>query len=147
MLTDGVREQAAEEGLSQVDHYALSVLLKDGPATLSEVNGMLGTSGWQWTDADLERQADAGLVQVADDGNVSLTKSGRETMIGLFAQAKAVEADAQKALSPDELDHLRSLLSQLLEALDGQDAKGTVQHLEVMNALQADQPAENGIES
>jgi hypothetical protein len=108
---------------------------------------MLGTSGWQWTDTDLQRQADAGLVQVADHGIVSLTKSGRETMIGLFAQAKAVEADAQKALSPDELDQLRSLLSQLLETLDLQVAKGTAQHLEAMNALQADQPAEDGGES
>ncbi|MGB3795955.1 MAG: hypothetical protein WA957_06590, partial [Alteraurantiacibacter sp.] len=74
-------------------------------------------------------------------------KSGRETMIGMFAQAKAVEADAQKAFSPDKLDQLRSLLSQLLETLDQQDAKGTAQHLEVMHALQADQPAENGSES
>lgn len=146
MLTDGVRAQAAEKGLSQVDHYALSVLLKGGPASLSKVNGMLGTSGWQWTDTDLQRLADAGLVQVTDDGIVSLTKSGRETMIGLFVQAKAVESDAQKAFSPDELDQLRSLISQLLETLDGQDAKGTPQHLEVMNALQADQPAEEGSE-
>lgn len=140
MLTDGVRVEATRQGLSQVDHYALSVLLKRGPATIATVNAMLDASGWLWTDEDLRRLEAAGFVTSREGGEISLTRTGRETMIGLFAQAKAREADAQKAFSADDLEQFRSLLAQLLDGLDNQKASGSAQHLEVMNALQTDQP-------
>ena len=140
MLTDAVRSAASEHGLSQVDHYALSVLMQGGAATIAEVNAVLDGSGLTWTDEDLARQAANGLVSLDEQGTISLTRSGRETMIALFAQAKATEASAQKALADEELDALRSLLSRLLEELGTHTRDGTAQHLEVMNALQADQP-------
>ncbi len=139
MLTDDVRLEASGLGLSQVDHYALSVLMQGGPATVEKVNSMLGASGWQWTDDDIRRLVTEGHIEVAKDARIALTKAGRETMIGLFAKAKAMEADAQKAFSTEELDQLRSLLSQLLDTLDHHGDNRSAQHLEVMNALQADQ--------
>jgi 3-hydroxy-9,10-secoandrosta-1,3,5(10)-triene-9,17-dione monooxygenase reductase component len=139
MLTDGVRVGAMKQGLSQVDHYALSVLLKGGPATFEDINAMLAASGWEWADEDLQRLIASDFIAQGEGGKISLTKAGRETMIGLFAQAKAMEADAQKVFNPDDLDQLRSLLSQLLEGLENHPASASPQHLEVMNALQADQ--------
>jgi len=140
MLTEGVRAQANRLGLSQVDHYALSVLMQGGPATIADVNVLLGASGWTWTPEDRSRLEANGHIEVGQDGKISLTRSGRETMIGLFAQAKATEADAQSALSADELDQLRSLLSRLVDVLGRKGGDGSARHLEVMNALQSDQP-------
>ncbi len=139
MLTDEVRLEAHSLGLSQVDHYAFSVLMKGGPATAEDVNAMLGASGWQWTDDDIQRLANEGYIELDEDARISLTRAGREPMIGLFAKAKAREADAQSAFSADQLDQLRSLLSQLLDTLDNHGDNGTAPHLEVMHALQADQ--------
>ena len=139
MLTDDVRLEASGLGLSQVDHYALSVLMQGGAATVEEVNSILEASGWQWTEDDIQRLVTDGHIELAKDARIALTKAGRETMIGLFAKAKAMEADAQKAFSAEQLDRLRSLLSQLLETLDQHRDNRSVQHLEVMNALQADQ--------
>lgn len=139
MLTDGIRVSAMEQGLTQVDHYALSVLLKSGPASVNDIIAMLSASGWEWTAADLRRLAASGLIETSEGGDISLTKVGRKTMIGLFAQAKAREADAQKVFKADDLDHLRSLLWQLLEGLEDHPVSASPQHLEVMNALQADQ--------
>lgn len=139
MMTDGIRISAMKQGLSQVDHYAMSVLLKGGPATFEDINTMLAASGWEWTDTDLQRLTTSGFIAKQNDGEISLTEGGREAMIGLFAQAKAMEADAQKVFSPLELDHLRSLLWQLLEGLEDHLFSASPQHLEVMNALQADQ--------
>ncbi|MDT0576249.1 flavin reductase family protein [Croceicoccus sp. F390] len=139
MLTDGVRAEVSRLGLSQGDHYALSILMKGGPATLADVNAVLEASGWEWTKDDLQRLAEQDYITEEDSGRIALTKSGRETMIGLFAQAKAIEASAQKAFRTEELDQLRLLLSQLLEELSHHSGDASTQHLEVMNALQADQ--------
>ena len=139
MLTDAVRSAASDHGLSQVDHYALSVLMQGGPATIAEVNAILAGSGATWTDEDLETQVAAGFVALDRGDKIALTKSGREIMIALFAKAKATEAHAQKAFDDEELDALRSLLSRLLEELGSRSEHGTAQHLEVLNALQADQ--------
>lgn len=139
MLTDGVRSAANDLGLSQVDHYALSVLMQGGPATFSHVNAVLGASGWLWTDADLNRLIKDGYLAVGNDQRIALTKAGREAMIGLFAQAKAMEEHAQEAFSDDELDRLGSLLAKLLNGLSRHAGDGSAKHLEVMNALQSDQ--------
>ncbi|WP_230291451.1 flavin reductase family protein [Croceicoccus sp. Ery5] len=139
MLTDDVRLEARGLGLSQVDHYALSVLMQGGPATVEEVNSMLDASGWQWREDDIQRLVAEGYIELSEDASIALTKAGRETMIGLFAKAKAMEAGAQKAFSAGELDQLRSLLSLLLDTLDHHGDNRSTQHLEVMNALQTDQ--------
>ena len=139
MLTDAVRSAASDHGLSQFDHYALSVLMQGGPATIAEVNAILAGSGATWTDEDLETQVAAGFVSLDRGDKIALTRSGREIMIALFAKAKATEAHAQKAFDDEELDALRSLLSRLLEELGSRSEHGAAQHLEVMNALQADQ--------
>ena len=139
MLTNEVRLEAAGLGLSPVDHYAFSVIMQGGPATIEDVNAMLGASGWHWTENDVQRLASSGYIELDEESRLSLTKAGREPMIGLFAKAKAREADAQSAFSADQLDQLRLLLSQLLDTLETHGENGSTPHLEVMHALQADQ--------
>jgi len=139
MLTQGVRKAAQEIGLSQVDHYALSVLMQGGPARLEDVNRSLSGSGWSWNEDDVARLSAQSQIMQGADGTIEVTKSGREAMIALFAQAKATESHAQKAFDPADLDQLRTLLGQLLEELGNHAQDGDAHHLEAMNALQSDQ--------
>lgn len=139
LLTDEVRIEAGRLGLSQVDHYALSIIMQGGPATVEDINAVLGASGWTWASDDIRRLTKEGYIEIGQDARISLTRAGREPMIGLFARARAREADAQNAFSADQLDQIRSLLAQLLDTLDHHDDGAPISHLEVMHALQSDQ--------
>lgn len=138
-MTDEVRVEAQKSGISQIDHYALSVLLQSGPSTLEAVNSILSSSGSIWLSQNQKSLLDRGLIKHTDDGLIELTKAGRETMIELFALAKATEVQALGGFEDHELDTLRTLLSKLLANLGSQTARGADKHLEVMSALQADQ--------
>lgn len=139
LMTDSVRREAKSMGVTQADHYAMSVLMKAGAQTLDAVNDVIADSGRHWTTADIDRLTGKGSIVVSDEGIIDLTRQGRESMIELFALAKATEAQAQKAFPADELDQLRALLSHLVDELDRRSDGEGARHLEAMNALQSDQ--------
>lgn len=138
-MTDEVRTEAHKLGLTQIDHYALSILMQNGASTLQTINSILSSSGSEWTENRLGELIERSLIAKKTGGQVELTKAGREIMIELFARAKATEVRAEKDFNDDELDQLRALLSQLLDILGTGPDDSKPMHLEVMHALQADQ--------
>lgn len=140
MLTGEMRRASAALGLSPADHYALLVLMQSGPSSLADIERVLAGSDWRWSEAERDGLVRRGLIAPAGGEGLELTRAGREAVIELLAEAKAIEARAQREFEDDELELLRGLLARLLDALGHHPDDHATRHLEVMNALQADQP-------
>ena len=134
-LLTPVRTRAAEAGIGLAEHYALTILMNRGEATLAEINEVIGHSGVTLATDALDELAKRGLVSLRDGTRASLTAAGRTQMIELIAAARALEADAQLGFEPDDTQLLKLLLQRLVTGLEsGGDAR-VARHMDLMRSV------------
>ena len=116
-----IRRELAQHGLTEADHFVLSVLgISDG-RTPAEINAIIDYTGHRLTGETAARLQHLGFIgrDTADDGNrLWLSSAGRQALIRLIAAAKASEADALSAFDDEEARLLRHLLKRLIRATD-----------------------------
>lgn len=134
-LLTPVRTRAAEAGIGLAEHYALTILMNRGEATLAEINEVIGHSGVTLASDALDELAKRGLVTVGDSARASLTAAGRTQMIELIAAARALEADAQLGFEPDDTRLLKLLLRRLVTGLEVRGDARVARHMDLMRSV------------
>ena len=134
-LLTPVRTRAAKAGIGLTEHYALSILMKRGEATLAEINEVIGYSGATVAPDALEALERRGLVALHEGARATLTAAGRAQMIELIAAASALEADAQLGFEPDDTQLLKLLLRRLVTALEADGDARVARHMDLMRSV------------
>lgn len=136
-LLTPVRSRAAEAGVGLAGHYALTILMNRGEATLSEINDVIGYSGVTVGPDALAALAGRGLVTAGEGSGrrIALTPAGRTLMIELIAAARALEADAQLGFEPDDAQLLKLLLRRLVTGLEARGDARVGRHMDLMRSV------------
>ena len=113
-----LRPALEARGFDEEDYAILSLLIISDHRTAIEVDGLLQIAGKRLHDAKLKTLAQRNLIAEPRDSEgsliLSLTDSGRHTIIELMAAAKAAEADTELGLDFFESQMLKHLLKQVI---------------------------------
>jgi DNA-binding MarR family transcriptional regulator len=115
-------EQKTRSRLSHVQHFAVSLLSRKGPLSMSEMAHEMQISKQQLTPL-VYKLIKKGLLVRKADGNdrrvvyIEVTEQGRKMVEELFAEIKLDLAERLKALSVTELDELEQLMKKIHEIL------------------------------
>ena len=134
-LLTPVRTRAAEAGIGLAEHYALTILMNRGEATLVEINEVIGHSGVTLAPDALGGLLERGLVTIREGARASLTPAGRTQMIELIAAARALEADAQVGFEADDTQLLKLLLQRLVTGLEARGDARVARHMDLMRSV------------
>lgn len=107
-----------EAGVSLAEYEVLRSLV-DLPLSLEELEDWAGPAQEISTVVLVEDLAERGLLDAPEDGKVSLTEAGRETLARGTAEIAAIEQTATSGLSPHEAGLLRRFLARIAESEEG----------------------------
>jgi DNA-binding MarR family transcriptional regulator len=115
-------EQKTRSRLSHVQHFAVSLLSRKGPLSMSEMAHEMQISKQQLTPLVYKLIKQGLLVRKADGNDrrvvyIEVTEQGRKMVEELFAEIKLDLAERLKALSVTELDELEQLMKKIHEIL------------------------------
>jgi flavin reductase (DIM6/NTAB) family NADH-FMN oxidoreductase RutF/DNA-binding MarR family transcriptional regulator len=116
-ILQGILPEVQRHGLGLAEYFALSMLgIRDGRSQ-PELDGLVSYTGVRITAVEIERLAQAGLVD-AGGGTVLLTQQGRKLLVELMAAAKAASDQAEDGFDPSEARLLRQFLERLIVSSD-----------------------------
>jgi 3-hydroxy-9,10-secoandrosta-1,3,5(10)-triene-9,17-dione monooxygenase reductase component len=117
-----LRRDLEQHGLAEGEWFVLSILGAGARRTLSELDGLVASTGTRVTYDQLAGLAAAGFVHLHGaydaDVQVDLTEKGRQAVIELVAAAKAAESDAEQHLGVDESRLLKQWLKLIIRDSD-----------------------------
>lgn len=116
-----VRRELVSFGLSETDHFILSVLGIEDVRTREDIGALISYTGHEVTAEAVEALHEKGILRrhpTQDGGRLWLAPRGRRALLRLVAAAKAAEADALSDFDDEEARLLRHLLKRLIRATD-----------------------------
>lgn len=116
-----VRRELMSLGLSETDHFILSVLGIEDGRTRDEIGALISYTGHELTAEAVEALREKEILsrdRSTDGGRLWLAPRGRQALLRLVAAAKAAEADALSDFDDEEARLMRHLLKRLIRATD-----------------------------
>ncbi len=110
-----IRQQLKTMGMHDIDFELLGILSFSEGRTLDELRQLFEFIGKELAQKHLDIWLQKGLLTVRQQDQVFFTESGRQLAIQWLAFAKAAEMSALEALSYDEAQQLKLLISRVIQ--------------------------------
>lgn len=117
-MLNGLQHNLAQQQLSDVDFYVLSVLCIQDDITLNGLNRYLMHSAIELSLDDLSHIKEIGFISIEKDNRIQLTAYGREKTVEHIATAKSIEEKVKAALGDSEILALKLLLKKVIQTTD-----------------------------